>query len=156
MRIQLFAVGTRMPAWVKAGFAEYSSRLPRECSLQLVEIPAGKRGKDGDPQRALREEGERLLAAIPRGARVIALEVGGLQWSTGELARQLSNWLKDGRDVALLVGGPDGLDETCRARAEAAWSLSLLTFPHFLMRIIVAEQIYRAWSILQRHPYHRG
>jgi 23S rRNA (pseudouridine1915-N3)-methyltransferase len=145
-----------MSDWVKAGFTEYSSRLPRECSLQLVEIATAKRGKNGDPQRALHQEGERLLAAIPPGTRVIALEVGGLQWSTEELARQLSNWLKDGRDVALLVGGPDGLDEACRARAEAAWSLSLLTFPHGLVRIMVAEQIYRAWSILQRHPYHRG
>lgn len=156
MRICLIAVGTRMPAWVKAGFAEYAVRFPRECPLQLLEIPAGKRGKQVVLERLLQEEGERILAAVPKGARLIALDGGGRQWDTAELAGELARWLQEGRDLALVIGGPDGLDSDCRARAELTWSLSRLTLPHPLVRIIVAEQLYRALSLLQRHPYHRG
>lgn len=156
MRIHLIAVGTRMPGWVKQGYEEYATRLPPECSLRLIEIPAARRGKQMTTGRSLREEGERILAAIPTGTRVIALEVDGREWDTGELSRQLSTWLQDGRDLALLIGGPEGLDTACRARAEMAWSLSRLTFPHVLVRIVVAEQLYRAWSILASHPYHRA
>ena len=156
MRIILIAVGTRMPAWVKAGFADYTTRLPRECPLELLEIPAAKRSKNAVPDRLLREEGERILAAVPRGARFITLEVNGRPWDTAQLAGELERWLQEGRDVALAIGGPDGLDAACRARAETAWSLSRLTLPHALVRIIVAEQLYRAWSMLQHHPYHRG
>ncbi len=156
MRIYLLAVGARMPSWVKAGFADYAQRLTRECRLELVEIPAGKGGRQVDLSKRLREEGERLLAAIPRGARIVALDVAGQQWASEELARQLDDWLRSGREVALLIGGPDGLAEHCRARAEIVWSLSRLTLPHALVRILVAEQLYRAWSILQHHPYHRG
>ena len=155
MRIHLIAVGSHMPAWVKAGFTEYAARLPRECALQLIEIPEARRGKKADIERVLREEGKRILAAIPAGTRAIALDVAGRQWDSGQLASQLTVWLRDGRDVALLVGGPEGLDSACRTHAEAAWSLSSLTFPHPLVRIIVAEQLYRAWSILHNHPYHR-
>ena len=156
MRIYLIAVGARMPAWVKAGFAEYAVRFPRECQLELLEIPAGKRGKQGILERLLREEGERILAAVPKGAGLIALDVGGRQWDTEQLAGELARWLQEGRDLALMIGGPDGLDSACRARAESAWSLSRLTLPHPLVRIIVAEQLYRAWSLLHQHPYHRG
>lgn len=156
MRIHLLAVGARMPTWVKAGFADYAERLPRECSLELVEIPAGKGGGHTDLNRRLREEGERLLAAAPRGAEIVALDSDGQQWSSEELADQLDRWLRGGRDVALLIGGPDGLSDACRARADRIWSLSRLTLPHALARILAAEQIYRAWSILQRHPYHRA
>lgn len=156
MRIHLVAVGTRMPAWVKAGFAEYASRLPRECALELIEIPAAKRGRRMVVERMLREEGERMLAAVPRGARIVALDTAGRQWDTKELARALGTWLHAGRDVALLVGGPEGLDAACRARAEQTWSLSRLTFPHPLVRVVVAEQLYRAWSMLHNHPYHRA
>jgi 23S rRNA (pseudouridine1915-N3)-methyltransferase len=155
MRIHLIAVGTRMPDWVKAGYTTYASRLPRECSLQLIEIPPHKRGKQGDMGRILRQEGKDILAAIPQTTRTIALAAKGQQWSTEELAKQLDGWLRERRDLALLVGGPEGLDSVCLARAELVWSLSKLTFPHLLVRIVLAEQIYRAWSILRQHPYHR-
>ncbi len=155
MRIHLIAVGTRMPAWVTQGFEEYARRLPADCALQLVEIAAGKRGKNADIARITRDEGERTLAAIPKGARVVALDVKGRSWSTGQLSQQLDGWRHKGRDIALLVGGPEGLAAECLARAEQCWSLSPLTLPHPLVRIVVAEQLYRAWSILNGHPYHR-
>jgi len=156
MRIHLIAVGSRLPRWVETGYAEYVNRLPPECRLQLTEIPAARRGQRSAVARAQHSESERLLAAVPAKARVIALAEQGTHWDTRELAGQLAAWLRDGRDVALLVGGPEGLTPACRARAEQHWSLSRLTFPHPLVRIIVAEQIYRAWSLLQHHPYHRA
>jgi len=156
LRIHLIAVGTRMPAWISQGFSEYAQRLPRECSLQLVEIPAGKRAKTATAERAQREEGERMLAAIPTRAGVVALDERGVHWDTRQLAEQLTLWLNGGRDMALLIGGPDGLAPACQERAETAWSLSRLTLPHALVRVMVAEQLYRAWSIVSRHPYHRA
>jgi len=144
-----------MPGWVSQGFDDYAKRLPVDYALQLVEVPAGKRGKGADLARIKRDEGERSLAVIPKGARVVALEVGGRAWSTEQLAQQVDTWRHDGRDVALLVGGPEGLAPQCLARAEQRWSLSNLTLPHPLVRIVVAEQLYRAWSILHHHPYHR-
>lgn len=156
MKIHLLAVGTRMPDWIKSGYREYAERLPRECALNLVEIPAGKRGVNLDVARIVRDEGERLLAAVPVGSRRIALDERGQEWSTVELAEQLAGWLQDGRDLSLLVGGPDGLDSGCRARTDGLWALSRLTLPHPLVRVIVAEQIYRAWSLLHHHPYHRA
>jgi len=144
-----------MPDWVKSGYDEYAKRLPRECHLQLLEIPAGKRGKGANLARAIREEGERMLAALPKEAHVIALDMRGNQWDTPQLALQLKDWLQDGHDVALLTGGPDGLAESCLNRADRLWSLSKLTLPHPLVRIVVAEQVYRAWSLLKGHPYHR-
>ena len=144
-----------MPAWVQQGFADYARRLPPECRLQLVEIPAGKRSKGADLPRLMKQEGKRMCMAIPRGALVIALEQRGQAWDTPRLAQKLKEWLQGGRDVALLVGGPEGLAAECLARADVAWSLSPLTLPHPLVRIVVAEQLYRSWSILQNHPYHR-
>ena len=155
MRIHLIAVGERMPAWVQAGYAEYVKRLPPECSLRLVEIAPGKRTKGADVARLMAEEGNRILAAIPKGALVVALEVKGRAWSTEDLAQRLGEWMQGGRDVALLVGGPDGLDARCRERADVLWSLSPLTLPHPLVRVVLAEQIYRAHSLLRGHPYHR-
>ena len=145
-----------MPEWVGAGYGEFAGRLPPESRLQLVEIAPGRRGKGADLARAIADEGERMLAALPKNCLVIALEVDGKAWSTENLAAQFSAWLRDGRDVALLVGGPDGLAPACRARAESSWSLSPLTLPHMLVRIVVAEQLYRAWSLLHGHPYHRA
>ncbi len=145
-----------MPQWVNAGYEDYARRLPPECRLELVAIPPGPRGRGGDVARARAREGERMLAAIPARAHVVALEVEGRPWTTPDLARSLEAWLQQGRDVALLVGGPDGLDECCRARADEARSLSPLTLPHGLVRVLVAEQIYRAWSLLRGHPYHRA
>ncbi|MDV3237553.1 MAG: 23S rRNA (pseudouridine(1915)-N(3))-methyltransferase RlmH [Gammaproteobacteria bacterium] len=156
MHIHLIAVGDRMPAWVEAGYGEYAKRLPRECALRLVEIAPGRRGRNADVARIVRDEGERMLAAIPRDCHVIALEVGGGSWSTPQLAVQLEGWMHSGRDVALLVGGPEGLDDACRARADQLWSLSALTLPHPLVRIVLAEALYRAWSVMAGHPYHRG
>jgi 23S rRNA (pseudouridine1915-N3)-methyltransferase len=155
MQIHLVAVGTRMPGWVAEGYEEYAKRLPRECELVLREIPPAKRGKNADIARLREDEGARILAALSRDDHVVALEVGGKAWSTPELSEQLGRWMANGRRVALLVGGPDGLSEACRARADQLWSLSRLTLPHPIVRVVVAEQIYRAWSILQNHPYHR-
>ncbi|MGD2137479.1 MAG: 23S rRNA (pseudouridine(1915)-N(3))-methyltransferase RlmH [Gammaproteobacteria bacterium] len=156
MRIHLIAVGTRLPDWVAQGYHEYARRLPHECALRLTEIPPGKRHKGRPPEQARREEGRQLLAAVPRDCHVVALDVRGRAWSTQGLAGRLQDWLAAGRDVALLVGGPDGLSCECLARAAQTWSLSALTFPHLLVRVIVAEQLYRAWSITTGHPYHRA
>jgi 23S rRNA (pseudouridine1915-N3)-methyltransferase len=145
-----------MPGWVDTGFGEYAKRLPPECSLNLVEIDPGHRGKGANAEVAQGVEGERMLASVPKNARVIALDVGGRTWSTEQLSDRLAGWLAEGRDLALLVGGPEGLADSCVRQAEERWSLSALTFPHPLVRVILAEQLYRAWSILKRHPYHRG
>ncbi len=155
MRIHLIAVGKRMPDWVTAGFEEYRRRMPPECRIELVEIAAGQRGKGADLARLQREEGERMLAAIPKGAEVVALDARGRMVDTEDLAEWLDGWLGGGRDVAMLIGGPEGLAPACRERADRIWSLSPLTFPHPLVRIVVAEQLYRAMSILKGHPYHR-
>lgn len=155
MQLHLIAIGERMPAWVDSAFAEYAKRLPRECRLVLREVPAGRRGKRADLARVAREEGARLLAAVPPGARIVALERTGRPLATPELAAELARQLQTGQDLALLVGGPEGLAEACMARAQAVWSLSALTLAHPLVRIVVAEQVYRAWSIIKGHPYHR-
>jgi len=156
VRIHLIAVGTRMPAWVVDAYQEYAKRLPRECTLQLVEIPLSKRRKSQTPVQAAEEEGQQMLAALPKDCTVIALDVPGNSWSTETLAARLQDWLGSGRDVALLVGGPDGLSAACLARADLKWSLSALTFPHSLVRVVLAEQLYRAWTIGTGHPYHRS
>jgi 23S rRNA (pseudouridine1915-N3)-methyltransferase len=155
MQIHLVAVGNRMPTWVTEGFQDYTKRLPRECELVLREIAPGKRGKNADLARIREEEGERILASLSRDDQVIALEVGGKPWDTVQLSNQVKDWMRDGRRIALMVGGPEGLSDACRARANQLWSLSPLTLPHPIVRIIVAEQIYRAWSLLNNHPYHR-
>lgn len=156
MRIHLVSVGRRMPPWVDAGFSEYAKRLPPECALHLVEVEPPRRVKGGAPEQARLEEGGRILRSIPKGAGVTALDLSGCPWSTEELAQQLRGWMAEGRDRALLVGGADGLASACLGRADQRWSLSRLTFPHPLVRLLVAEQIYRAWSLLKGHPYHRG
>ena len=156
MQINLIAVGTRMPAWVCDGYNEYARRMPRECALVLTEIPPGQRGKSQPVARAVQEEGRRMLAALGERQRVIALDVKGRAWSTEELAEAMRDWLQGGDDVSLLVGGPDGLADECLARAGRRWSLSPLTLPHPLVRVLLAEQIYRAWSLLNGHPYHRA
>ena len=156
MKIHLIAVGRKMPDWVEQGYREYAQRLPRECSLELREIAPGRRGKGADIPRAIREEGERMLAALPGDALIVALDERGKELTTEQLSRELGEWLRGGRDVVLLVGGPDGLAADCRQRAERTWGLSRLTLPHPLVRVVVAEQIYRAWSLLKGHPYHRA
>jgi 23S rRNA (pseudouridine1915-N3)-methyltransferase len=155
MQIHLISVGDRMPGWVKTGYDEYAKRLPRECELLLKEIAPGQRGKNCDMARIIRDEGERMNAAIPLGSHAVALDLSGKLMTTSELALTLSRWQGIGKAIALLVGGPDGLADSVKAKASEFWCLSPLTFPHPLVRIIVAEQLYRAWSILQNHPYHR-
>jgi 23S rRNA (pseudouridine1915-N3)-methyltransferase len=155
MQIHLIAVGEKMPRWVQDGYGEYAKRLPAECALRLIEVPAGKRVKNADLARIIRDESERMLAAIPKGAAVVALEIGGRSWSTEQLAHNLDDWMGSGVDLALLVGGPDGLGDAARRAAGQLWSLSPLTLPHPLVRVVLAEQLYRAWSILRNHPYHR-
>ncbi len=155
MKIRLIAVGTKMPKWVTEGCQEYLKRLPAEFSMEIIEIQSGHRGKGADIARAKRQEGDAMLAAIGKGDRVVALEVGGKNWSTEQLAEQAENWQMSGQNVSLLVGGPDGLAPECLAQADQKWSLSGLTLPHPLVRILLAEQIYRAWSIIQGHPYHK-
>lgn len=154
MHIHVIAIGQRMPGWIQQGVADYAKRLPPQFAFSIHEIPATKRG-GGDTRRAIEEEGERLLQAVPRGARLIALDERGQQWQTRELAQQLDDWTHDGRDVALLIGGADGHSDAVRQRAERLWSLSKLTLPHGLVRVVLTEQLYRAWSLLSGHPYHR-
>ncbi|WP_019024836.1 MULTISPECIES: 23S rRNA (pseudouridine(1915)-N(3))-methyltransferase RlmH [unclassified Thioalkalivibrio] len=156
MRLDLIAIGKRMPDWVAAGFDEYAGRLPRELNLNLQVLAGPSGAKSMDTATLLRREGEILLKAIPEGARVILLDERGKGVDTKGVARRLADWQQDGRDIALVIGGAAGLDEAVRARAEWAWSLSPLTFPHMLVRVLVAEQIYRAWSLLNNHPYHRA
>ncbi len=155
MRIQVIAVGTRLPQWQQQGFQEYARRLPRECALQLTEIPAAPRAKSKPTKQAIQKESERMLAAVDKNDHVIALDQPGAQYSSEGLSGLLATWLAQGRHLSLLIGGADGLSEACRCRAELRWSLSELTLPHGLVRVMVAEQIYRAWSILRGHPYHR-
>jgi 23S rRNA (pseudouridine1915-N3)-methyltransferase len=155
MKIKLLAVGTKMPAWVTQGYDEYARRMPSDMQLQLQELALGFRGKGADLKRAIAKEGEQMLAAIPVQDYVIALDVLGKPWSTGQLAKECGNWRMGGCNVTLLVGGPDGLDPACVARADQRWSLSPLTLPHPLVRVVLAEQIYRAWSLLNNHPYHK-
>lgn len=145
-----------MPGWVEQGYREYAQRLPAETRLELKEIAPGKRGKNADIARIVQDEGQRMQAAIPKNSRIVVLDVGGSRWSTEQLAERLDDWMQSGQDVSLLVGGPEGLSDDCRSLAQESWSLSPLTFPHPLVRIILAEQLYRAWSVLRNHPYHRA
>jgi 23S rRNA (pseudouridine1915-N3)-methyltransferase len=155
VRLRLVAVGTRMPGWVDDGFNDYAGRLPRECRLELREVALGRRRRGADPAGAVAAEGERLLAAAAHCTR-ICLDVRGTTVDTPGLSRRLAGWLQEGQDVALLVGGPDGLAAECLEAAHWRWSLSPLTLPHGLVRVLVAEQLYRAWTVLTGHPYHRA
>lgn len=156
MRIRLIAVGTRMPDWVETAYADYAARLPHECRLELVEIAPAQRGKNADIERAKQQEGEKILKAAPRDSLVIALDEHGKQLGSTDWSRELKAWMQSGRDTCLLVGGPDGHAGEVLARADQRWSLSKLTLPHALVRVVVAEQLFRAWSLLANHPYHRA
>jgi len=156
MRLLVATIGQRMPHWVTEAWVEYARRLPPELVLELKDLPLAKRGRNADLNRLRRQEGQALLAAVPTGFRIVALDQRGTPWSTGELACQLEGWMADGRQCAFLVGGPDGLDTACLEAADQHWSLGPLTLPHPLVRVILAEQLYRAWSITRNHPYHRA
>jgi 23S rRNA (pseudouridine1915-N3)-methyltransferase len=155
MKIKLLAGGGKMPGWVATGFNEYNKRMPAEVSVELVELPLGHRGKGADLSRAIKREGDAMLAAMSAGDWVVALEVTGKSWTTEQLAQQMQNWQMKGQNMCLLVGGPDGLDPRCRALANQTWSLSALTLPHPMVRILLSEQLYRAWTVIQGHPYHK-
>lgn len=155
MKIHLIAIGEKMPSWVKGGFKEYAERMPRECKLVLHEIPAGRRAKGADIARLISEEGKKALAVVPKGARIVALDREGEALNTVQVAAELKAQLARGADLALLIGGPEGLSDECLARADSKLSLSRLTLAHPLVRVVAAEQIYRAWSIIKNLPYHR-
>lgn len=155
MKLKLLAVGTRMPDWVERGVEEYRKRLPRDFTLEIHEIPPGARGKNADVARAVALEGERMRERLRGNEYCVALEVDGQPWSTERLSTEADRWRLAGRDVALLVGGPEGLEPGLSASADQRWSLSPLTLPHPLVRILLAEQLYRAWTLLVGHPYHR-
>lgn len=154
MKIRLLAVGTKMPDWVEQGVKEYHKRLPRDFSVEIVEIPLAQRNKSTSTKIVMEKEAEKLLVAAGN-TYVVALDKDGKQWSTEQLAQQIDQWKLLGKPVSLLVGGPDGLAPQCLAAADASWSLSKLTLPHPLVRIVVLEQLYRAWAILNAHPYHK-
>ncbi|MBT8049394.1 MAG: 23S rRNA (pseudouridine(1915)-N(3))-methyltransferase RlmH [Xanthomonadales bacterium] len=156
MNLTVAAVGQRMPVWVQTAWKEYARRFGRGMSLQLKEIPLGKRSRNADIESLRQAEGDALLAAVPSGHRLIALDEKGRQWSTLELAEKLEHWMREERGVCFLVGGPDGLPDTCKTEAHETWSLGRLTLPHPLVRAILAEQLYRAWTVTQNHPYHRS
>lgn len=156
MRIHLLAVGTRMPSWVVEGFTEYQKRLPPEIRLELEEIPLPKRAK-GDVTALIRAEGEALEKRLGKypGAHCVALEVNGKRLDTPALSKRLGALRDLGQDLVLLIGGPDGLCPQVSAAAHERWSLSALTLPHPLVRVLLAEQLYRGWTLLVGHPYHR-
>ncbi len=155
MHISLLAVGTRPPAWVAEGFEAYRRRLPPGLRLTLEEVPARRRRGAGEVERATRQEGEALLRRAAGAQCLIALDERGCSWTTRELAARLADWQRSCQRIALLLGGADGLAPACLEQADLRWSLSPLTLPHALVRVVVAEQLYRAWTLLQGHPYHR-
>lgn len=155
MHIRILAIGDRMPGWVDQACNEYLKRLPREFGVKVQGIPAGGRSRAQETKSAVKKESVALLQRLGAGERVVALDVQGEAWSTEKLTQNIQSWQMDGRDVSLLIGGPDGLHHDCLARAETRWSLSKLTLPHPLVRIVLLEQFYRAWSIIAGHPYHR-
>lgn len=156
MHARLIAVGRRMPDWIAAGFSEYAKRLSHALPLELVEIAACSRGKGRDPARAMAAESDAVCATIGRDAHVIALDEHGKPWSSQDLAGELANWRMQGRDLAFVIGGADGHAPEVLSMAVQRWSLGPLTLPHMLVRVIVAEQLYRASSLLAGHPYHRA
>jgi len=153
VKFVVVAVGHRMPGWVDAGFAEYAGRMPREARIELVALKPAPRG--GPVKRVLETEAQRIRAALPAGCARVALDERGTLVSTMDLSRRIARWRGEGRDVAFIVGGADGLDGTVKQAADFVWSLSPLTLPHGLARVVLAEQLYRAHSILHNHPYHR-
>lgn len=156
MKALLIAVGERAPGWVAQGFSEYQKRLSHWLPLALMEVEPGMRGKGRDTARAMADEGARVLAALPKGAHVVVLDGRGKMHSSEQLAQRLEHWRGQGRDLAFLIGGPEGHAPEVIARADEHWSLGPLTLPHMLVRLVLAEQLYRATTIVAGHPYHRA
>ncbi|MFT7223914.1 MAG: 23S rRNA (pseudouridine1915-N3)-methyltransferase [Cellvibrionaceae bacterium] len=155
MHLRVLAVGNRMPSWVQQGILDYQKRFPREWGFQWVELPLGMRTKSGNPAKAIESESKAMLAAIQEREYVIALDINGKSWSTASLSQKMQQWQTQGLNVCLLIGGPDGLSTRCLQRANLCWSLSALTLPHPVVRVVLSEQLYRSWTILNHHPYHR-
>jgi len=156
MQLLVAAVGQRMPNWVNEAWTEYARRMPPSLSLSLREISMAKRSKNADTNRLTAVESKALYDAMPTRSRVIALDVRGQAWSTPKLALRLEQWMGEGRDVGFMIGGPEGIDTQVMKKADDRWSLGPLTLPHPLVRVVLAEQLYRAWTITQNHPYHRA
>ncbi|GAB2912096.1 23S rRNA (pseudouridine(1915)-N(3))-methyltransferase RlmH [Paraburkholderia jirisanensis] len=155
MKLHILAVGHKMPDWIAAGFDEYTKRMPPELRIELREIKPEQRSSGRPAESVMAAERLRIEAALPKGARLVALDERGKDWTTMQLAGALPGWQQDGRDVAFLIGGADGLDTELKARADLLLRLSSLTLPHAMVRVLLAEQLYRAWTITQNHPYHR-
>ena len=155
MHIRLIAVGDRQPGWVDDAFRTYVARFPREWKFRLDALATARRGKSDRSDSAKEAEGEQILARINRGEQVILLDERGKQLSSSDLSRRLEAWQSDGRDLCFVIGGPDGVSAAVRNRADFSWSLSNLTLPHGLARVLFGEQMYRAWSLQVGHPYHR-
>ena len=156
MHIRLLAVGDRQPSWVDEAFGAYTTRLPREWKFRLDLIPTVRRQKNDKSARAMEAEGELILSKLQPAEQVILLDERGRQLDSKGLAGKLSDWQTDGRNLCFVIGGPDGLSDACKQRAHFSWSLSKLTLPHGLARVLFAEQLYRAWSLQTGHPYHRA
>lgn len=155
MQLVIAAVGHKMPAWIESGFAEYAKRMPPDCRIVLKEIKPSERTGGKTAETGMLQERAKIEAALPKGARIVALDERGKDWTSVQLSHNLAQWQRDGRDVAFVIGGADGLDPELKARADALLRLSSLTLPHGMVRVLLAEQLYRAWSITQNHPYHR-
>ncbi|MEO7743467.1 MAG: 23S rRNA (pseudouridine(1915)-N(3))-methyltransferase RlmH [Usitatibacter sp.] len=155
MRVTILSVGHKMPAWIQDGFNEYTRRMPPELRVELTELKPEERGAGRSVEKALAAEGSRMLAALPEGATLLALDERGKAFSTLALSVMLAEWMRDGTQPVFAIGGADGLDAAVKERADKMFSLSSLTLPHGMVRVLLAEQLYRAWSILARHPYHR-
>ncbi len=156
MKLWLLAVGQRMPRWVDEAYTEYSRRLPPETPLLLREIRAETRSSSTSAEAVMEREAQRIDAALPPGARLVALDEHGQRFTSADLADELKRWRQEGRDVALLIGGADGLALRIKQRADTLLRLSDLTLPHGLARVLLAEQLYRAHTLLTGHPYHRA
>ncbi len=155
MRIHLIAVGKKMPEWVNSGFLEFSKRMPPELQINLIEITPSVRNKTTPIEKNIKEEGERIQSAIPSNSRLIVLDEKGKNFSSVDLSKKMESWLPMGQDISIVIGGADGVDNVIKQQAVEKWSLSSFTLPHALVRVVIAEQLYRGWSILKGHPYHR-
>lgn len=156
MKLYILAVGNKMPAWIVAGFTEYHQRMPKEMPIHLIEVKPEKRGTTKQTERLLHAESERIRAVLPAACYSVVMDEQGKHLTTVELAETLVGWMKNGQDIAFIIGGADGLHQDIKRMAHERWSLSRLTLPHGLVRVLLAEQLYRALSIIKQHPYHRA
>lgn len=155
MKLIILAVGHKMPDWITAGFNEYAKRMPREAKIELLELKPEPRTTGKTTEQIMQAEAQRIHAALPNDVLRIALDERGAHWSTRQMAQQMGHWLGGGRDVAFIIGGADGLHESVRASAAQMLALSAMVLPHGMVRVLLAEQLYRAHSLLNNHPYHR-